>query len=201
MEHLFRHEKAGKYIILGISVAIFGAMLLAVIVRFSPLLPLDLQVSREIQEGSGRWLLAVMNLVSFFGDPMAAAVSVLGVSVLFFLFSYTREALFVLFVFAANGLNLVMKIAIGRPRPADGVVHVYSQVSGFSFPSGHVVHYVVFFGFLFALMFYVDRLPLWLRFFFATGSFFLMLTISVSRIYLGYSCRSKWKLRTHPESF
>src|SRR5436305_13554401 len=43
-------------------------------------------------------------------------------------------------------LTQMLKWIVARPRPTADLVEVYRQVAGASFPSGHVVHYVVFFG-------------------------------------------------------
>jgi hypothetical protein len=43
-------------------------------------------------------------------------------------------------------MALAVKTLVQRPRPSANLVEVYEQLQGYSFPSGHVVHYVVFFG-------------------------------------------------------
>jgi membrane-associated phospholipid phosphatase len=90
-------------------------------------------------------------------------------------------ALVVWFQGVTNGL---IKAAIGRARPADTLVQVVSPAQGGSFPSGHVMFYTVFFGFLFFLAW--TRLPRspWrtLALLLAGG---LVLLVGPSRIYLG----------------
>src|SRR5207253_3329066 len=48
-------------------------------------------------------------------------------------------------------LNTLMKLLIDRPRPSDALIHVTRKFYLESFPSGHVVFFVEFFGFLFFL--------------------------------------------------
>jgi undecaprenyl-diphosphatase len=43
-------------------------------------------------------------------------------------------------------LTAIVKGIVARPRPTPDLIAVYRAVSGYSFPSGHVLHYVVFFG-------------------------------------------------------
>jgi undecaprenyl-diphosphatase len=46
----------------------------------------------------------------------------------------------------------VIKLIVARPRPSPDLVEIYMRHSSLSFPSGHVVSYVVFYGFLFYLV-------------------------------------------------
>ena len=61
----------------------------------------------------------------------------------------------------------------------------YHPTSSSGFPSGHVVHYVVFFGFLLTVMLVHKNISLFLKIFVGTLSAFLILAISISRIYIG----------------
>ena len=82
------------------------------------------------------------------------------------------------------GIVLLIKLAIGRPRPLSSLVDVVAPVSGNSFPSGHVMFYTVFFGFLFFLAW--ARLPASLgRAAALTICGGLVLLIGPSRMYLG----------------
>ena len=44
--------------------------------------------------------------------------------------------------------NRILKSTIGRPRPTDDLIEVLIEYPNLSFPSGHVVFFVQFFGFL-----------------------------------------------------
>jgi undecaprenyl-diphosphatase len=54
-----------------------------------------------------------------------------------------------------------------------------------SYPSGHVVFFTVFFGFLIAAMFFTKKIPRLMRVFIASTSGALIILVSLSRIYLG----------------
>ena len=61
------------------------------------------------------------------------------------------EAVFVALVFIPDALNLLIKELIARPRPTSELVDVvvgWGGIQGSSFPSGHAVHAVLFYGFL-----------------------------------------------------
>jgi membrane-associated phospholipid phosphatase len=63
----------------------------------------------------------------------------------------TEVAFLVASAAVAGLLNQGVKVAIGRPRPSPALVTVTRRLTDQSFPSGHVMFYVSFFGFLFFL--------------------------------------------------
>ena len=71
------------------------------------------------------------------------------------LFRCIRKALFLgSAVLTAGGLWLVLELLVARPRPvtAEGIC-IHRIVPAYSFPSGHVMHDVVLYGFLLYLSF------------------------------------------------
>jgi membrane-associated phospholipid phosphatase len=119
---------------------------LAALVRLTPVLSIDIWVSREFQE---RPLTRVMYIVSIFGyQPWATITAAVGVLLIGALFG-VRDGLYLAAITIAQGLtNLAVKLLIGRPRPIDSLVEVVVAEHGNSFPSGHVMFYTVFFSFL-----------------------------------------------------
>jgi hypothetical protein len=75
-------------------------------------------------------------------------------------------------------------LVVHRARPSAELVHVADALKSYSFPSGHVMFYTGFFGFVFFLIFILLK-PSWLRAFLLAilGSHILL--IGLSRIYLG----------------
>lgn len=143
----------------------------------------DPQISNLIRQDRGRFFSAVMGFVSWWGMSYMMIVPVFVVSALFFILSYKREAGFVLSVFIADTLNIFLKLLINRPRPEE--MDIFPKFQQASFPSGHVVHYVVFFGFIFTVMCVHSRIPLLIRWSISVLCVFLILGVSVARIYLG----------------
>ena len=81
-------------------------------------------------------------------------------------------------------INTLVKTMVGRPRPSSDLVEVLREVSGNSFPSGHVMFYTVFFGLIFFLA--LTRLPrTLLRWIVLLVSGGLVVLIGPSRIFLG----------------
>jgi len=168
-----------------IFLSVIGAISLAAIVHFFPIILTDIKISNEIQEIRIVPLLPLMEAISIFGTPLISISLTLLVSTAFYLASYRREALFALFTFIADGINGALKLIINRPRPSDTLITVYQKLTDSSFPSGHVVHYVVFFGFLATAMIVLVKLPKGLRLAVTFISLALIVTVSISRIYLG----------------
>jgi undecaprenyl-diphosphatase len=154
-------------------------------VQHYPISSFDLHMTQEIQEQRAWDLTPLMKFVSIFADPRIGPLSIIIVSLLFFLTYHRREAYFSLAVILPDLFNILIKILIHRPRPTLEDAKILLKFTQSGFPSGHVVHYVVFFGFLFAVMFVGKNISLFWRIFVGIFSAFLILTVSISRIFLG----------------
>ena len=82
------------------------------------------------------------------------------------------------------GLNVLVKDLIQRPRPAAALVQVFARLKDYSFPSGHVMFYTGFFGFIMFLSFTLLK-PSLKRTLLLVFFGLLVLLIGVSRIYEG----------------
>jgi undecaprenyl-diphosphatase len=142
-------------------------------------------MTQEIQEQRAWDLTFSMKFISVFGDNVVAPVSVIIASLFFFLTYRRREAYFTLAVILPDLFNILIKIVIHRPRPTLENAKIFLSFNQSSFPSGHVVHYVVFFGFLLTVMIVNKNIPLFWKIFIGFLSAFLIITVSISRIYLG----------------
>lgn len=165
-----------------IIVCIIG---LTVFVRNYPVSSYDLLMTREIQEQRVWDPTLLMKFISIFGDAVFAPFPVIIATLVFYLTYRRREARFTLAVILPDLLNVLIKLLIQRPRPTLADAKVLSRFIETGFPSGHVVHYVVFFGFLLAVMIVDKSIPLFWRIFVGILSTFLIFTVSISRIYLG----------------
>ncbi|HTY39495.1 MAG TPA: phosphatase PAP2 family protein [Candidatus Paceibacterota bacterium] len=185
MEQVLQNKFARELAVGLILMAIVSAIVLAALVSREPIMLTDVTISREIQEDVGRGPLPVMEFISLFGTPAVAAATVIFFAAGFAVLRHRREALFVLLTPLASLANVLIKLVVNRPRPTPAAVIVYEQLKDASFPSGHVVFYVVLFGFLAAIMIVQHRLPRFLRIIVGTVSLGLIVGVSVSRIYLG----------------
>jgi undecaprenyl-diphosphatase len=86
--------------------------------------------------------------------------------------------------FASLLSNNLLKLIIARPRPSADLVDVITQVTGYSFPSGHVMFYTAFFGFLFFLSYTLLK-GSWKRSLLLLLFGGLIALVGPSRIYLG----------------
>ena len=165
-----------------VAVGIIG---LTFFVLVHPISSFDINVTHEIQKLKMGNLTTVMEFISIFGDPVVAFISIIIASLLFLRCYHRREAYFTIAVVLPDLLNILIKILIHRPRPTLENARIVFKFAQTAFPSGHVVHYVVFFGFLLTVMIINKKiLPFW-RLFIGISSIFLILTVSISRIYLG----------------
>jgi membrane-associated phospholipid phosphatase len=108
----------------------------------------DVAGSLTVQMVEHPWIAALMIAVSALGfEPMSLYV-VAGVGALLWLAGYRVESAFALLASASFVLTQIVKALVARPRPEADIVRVFEPVAGHSFPSGHTLFYVTFFGFL-----------------------------------------------------
>jgi undecaprenyl-diphosphatase len=146
---------------------------------------LDTEFSEEVQEHRNPALDIFMKAVSWFGYMPYSLYIVLFAATVLFLFRYRREALFALLTLISGVISHFTKILFNRPRPTESLVHIIEKARHQSFPSGHVLFYVVFFGFMGLLMYLLKDIPKKLRLTIGMFSTILIFTVPFSRVYLG----------------
>jgi membrane-associated phospholipid phosphatase len=165
------------------AIAAFGV--LTFMVKTTPLFTLDIQITHALQSINSPVFAAIMSLVSWPGfSPQSYIISAL-IVVAIYLFGLHWEALTGLIAALLPPLiNVLVKELIRRPRPTVDLVQVLRILDSYSFPSGHVMFYVGFFGFIWFLVYTLLkrslRRTLLLILF---GS--LIGLVGISRIYLG----------------
>jgi membrane-associated phospholipid phosphatase len=166
---------------------LFTLLALAVCLWGLPYFGVDLSVSHTVQELPAAWTARPMHVISLAGDnAIEATVLVALASAALFLMKARREAVVLIgAVLVSQILKIGIKNLIGRPRPTPEVVNVlFSAQEVYSFPSGHTVHYTVFFGFLFCLALTLVK-PRTLRWPLCALFGGLIVLIGPARIYLG----------------
>ena len=183
----YRRIKRG-YILLGIYALLFVLFaLLATFVHFHPVLGIDVTITREFQENQAPWLSWLMTAISYIGyqNWLSIGLVVLAV-VIFWIVDLRLEAIIIAVVYALSGLlNALIKIIVNRPRPNASVVEVFRAATGQSFPSGHVMSYVAFWGLLFTFGVILFDGRRWWRIALLVISAFFVVMVGPSRIYLG----------------
>lgn len=163
---------------------------LAIFVHYHSVLRSDVIFSKDLQsEGDTSFrrtlIFDTLSDVSLLGQPLISGILVAFFALLFGLYNYYREAILIILTPASVIINSVAKIIVNRPRPTVNLVHIFVMETDKSFPSGHVSFYTVFFGFIFFALFFTPRIPKSIRYLIQTISLFLIITISISRVYLG----------------
>jgi membrane-associated phospholipid phosphatase len=165
-----------------VALLIFGC--LTVLVSDGLTSGTDLAVTRAIQSLTFPGVGPLMIGVSWIGFLPQSTIVVVVVTALFWLAGYRLEAMFAVAAAASFILTDTIKQVMGRPRPSSDLVHVFASISGQSFPSGHVLFYVTFFGFLtyvaYALL---KRGPLRTMLLWILG--LLIVLVGPSRIWMG----------------
>ncbi len=164
---------------------LFG--LLAWFVHFHPIIPVDIAITKEFQENQAPWLNNSMAVVSYLGYTPILFTGLIALTAIIFWFVNLRlEAILVVAVSAASELlNGGIKLLVARPRPSTRLVDVLSHASGQSFPSGHVMSYVAYFGLLFSLGVILLKRDRWWHYLILIIPALFVILVGPSRIYLG----------------
>ncbi len=138
-----------RLIFIGSLIALILSLVLTGVAQVYNVLALDVWFTRELQQQQRSLVVQFMYAVSMFGYTPWSAISIaIGALIALWLAGW-RAALYLTLITIVQGvINLSIKAAIGRPRPVSSLVEVFVAEQGYSFPSGHVMFYTVFFGFL-----------------------------------------------------
>ncbi|MES2808474.1 MAG: phosphatase PAP2 family protein [Bacteroidota bacterium] len=182
MQAISKKEKVMQYIIAVIGLSF---VVLTVFVFYFPNSVIDHTFSVTVQSYQHPVLDWLMKAISWPGYMPNTPVIIAATAIIFLIFKYKREAVFILLTSLSGAVSSIIKLLIDRPRPSEPLVKIMLKTHQQSFPSGHVLFYVVFFGFITVLMFEVKNIPQYLRFGVSALCLFIILTIPYSRVYLG----------------
>jgi membrane-associated phospholipid phosphatase len=174
----------GRYLATAYIFALVALALLALAAHANAVLPGDLPFTRELQESQSPVVYWPLYLISAIGFPVySAIIDALAVLILW-LMRLRLESVFLLASLLADALGGILKIVVGRHRPTPDLVHVVQQIQQPSFPSGHTLHYTVFYGFLFFVI-ATNFKSSWMRNSALVICALLVLLVGPSRVYLG----------------
>lgn len=168
-----------------LGIILLGFIILTTLVSAFPYSVIDREFSEEIQEHQHPIMDSLMKYISAVGIFPYSVIMVLCTALIFYVSKLRKEALYVCFTMVSGLVSASLKIIINRPRPTEDLVRIVEKATRNSFPSGHVLFYVVFFGFLILLMYRLKAIPKLLRILIGSLSAFLVFTIPFSRVYLG----------------
>jgi undecaprenyl-diphosphatase len=146
----------------------------------------DLRAARAVQSLSAPGVAGLMRFASVFGNGWTPYAMTAATMLVFLLIRRRSEAAGIVLSAAGGGLlNGLLKALIHRPRPASDLVTVLWQTKSLSFPSGHVMFYVCYFGFLFFVAYALLPRGSYLRRLALTLATLPVLLVGLSRVYLG----------------
>lgn len=177
---------AGRGLVLlgAILLVLFGAV--SALVLLTDPLTLDVPITRDVQAITWPPAGDLLQAVSWPGfspqNFIWPVVIVLGVALLL---RRIVEAVFLVLATAANAVCDLVKVLVHRGRPsADLNINVIGHPNTYSFPSGHVCQYVLFFGLSFYFVFTLMK-PGRLRTLLLVICGGLVLLVGPSRIWMG----------------
>ncbi len=161
--------------------------LLAWYVHFNPVLSVDVAITREFQESQTPFIKWTMIAVSYLGNQSIIFTALIALTALaFWLVRLRLEALLIVGLSSVSALtNLLIKLVVSRPRPSAQFVEILQAAPGQSFPSGHVMSYVTFWGLLFSLGLILFNRKRWWNYVLLIVPALFVVLVGPSRIYLG----------------
>ena len=162
------------------SIAIIAAITISINIKNGKILQTDLKIydffSKNIIYDK---LTPVVKIITHIGS--AKIVIILTILLLLFIKEMKNKVFVLADVIGAAGLNVILKHIIQRDRPN---IHRLIKETGYSFPSGHAMMSMAFYGMLIFLIFKYVKNPVkkWVLIILLT---IILLTIGITRIYLG----------------
>jgi membrane-associated phospholipid phosphatase len=179
-------QRRGRGFLVAAGVAFTLFVTLLSVVRRNPRLETDVAATMRIQRIRHPLLRRLMHVVSWFGfRPQSLLLPGTAVGGLWLL-GLRRDARYLGSAWAASLLSWTTKRFVQRPRPGgDGIEDAVADLRDTSFPSGHALHYVVFWGFFAYLCFTRIRLR-GVRWLSTSLIGAIVSLVGPSRVYLGH---------------
>ena len=179
-------SRTAKSLLLLYAVVLLLFTVLAWWVHAFPVNQLDLLITREFQENPAPWLHLLMVLISYPGSTLVSPALIVLAAVIFWVLGLRLEAVVIVGLSTVSAiLNVLIKLLVARPRPTAGLVEMFQRAMGTSFPSGHVMAYLAFWGVLFSLGVILFTGWRWWRILLLVVSASFVVLVGPSRIYLG----------------
>lgn len=165
--------------------AMVAFLILTILAKTSAYFAVDVIITRDVQTIHAIWFADLMYALSWPGFMPEAGI----ISAIVLAWLYVRRLFWEAIVALVSGgggeiVGQVIKHVVDRPRPSANLVNVVAKLTSYSFPSGHVLYYTTFVGFLFFLTFTLARPRPWrAALLVVLGA--MVLLIGVSRVYEG----------------
>jgi undecaprenyl-diphosphatase len=147
MDTVFARRRVPSPVVTIAALAGFGALF--AVVRAKRTDAFDLAMTLKLQGAQRPWLRRAMGLVSWPGFPPQSRIIPPVIVATMALSGRPTTAAFQATAWSGALISTGLKALVRRPRPLPPAVQVVvAPLGGTSFPSGHVLTYVVFYGFL-----------------------------------------------------
>lgn len=179
MQHTKKHLLSSGLFLISFLI-VFGVFIEKL--RFHKLLGFDMKLIGKVQERIDNPNTRLMKCFTFLGSPLMVSMFVACSVMIFYRFGKRRAATGMLIANAAGvGFNEGLKYLFRRRRPD---IHRLVPAHGYSFPSGHAMGSVMFYG---TLSYWLCRQfkSISLKVLTCTISGIMVVMTGVSRIYLG----------------
>jgi membrane-associated phospholipid phosphatase len=164
----------------------FLYLLLLLVVRRNPNSERDLNATVKLQSRNHPVLARFMTFVSWFGFAPQSLLFPLAALGAFWKLGLRLEAFFLGLAWGSSGFSFLSKQIVRRPRPDHARIRIaIARLRDTSFPSGHVIHYLTFWGF-FAYVLLSRARNRALRWVVVAIFGPLLALVGPSRIYLGH---------------
>lgn len=171
---------------IAIILLFIGAMALSIAAHAFAVFPGDLEISQALRGINNPGFSLVMEEVSALGETFTGVLMIGAVTVFFLIRRRLPEAVFIFITGSNFMVTAIVKVLVARPRPPYYLPNpsdTFPLIDQYSFPSGHVLFFVVFFGFIayIACFYQTGRV----RMIIPALCGALILLIGPSRVYLG----------------
>jgi len=146
------------------------------------ILNFDIAFIHIIQSFQPNWLTLIMKFISLISSTKSYLLIVPIIAAFFYIKHYRKEAFFTIFIVLGNILNPLIKYIVNRARPTSDIANILESKTNSSFPSGHAMGAIIFYGFL---VYLVWKLPFKHKKFITTILVSFIILVGISRIYLG----------------
>jgi undecaprenyl-diphosphatase len=141
-----RYRAAAFQTYVFVAAAVF--VTLAAVAHWVAYFPFDLRITLALQAYHGDLFARAMYAISWLGFMPQVWVICLLTAGLILAFGLRWEALMCLYAEAGVIVGSLVKLIVTRPRPSADLVHVFAQLPSSGFPSGHVLEFTCFCGYL-----------------------------------------------------
>lgn len=142
-----RYRAMGFLTYLIVAVVVF--VILAVLAKSIAYFTFDVTITRAVQTFNPIWFDTLTRALTWIGFGPQAWVITLAILLYLYASGLKWETVVAwVSVVGSSALGLGLKVLIDRPRPSADLVNVSNPLTDYSFPSGHVLFFTAFFGFL-----------------------------------------------------